>query len=124
MLPFVSGARSLRYIRSNLKFSTKLRKNIGRACQVKHARTVSILGVADKQCLNNKIQDILNRNDVTRPLSTPAYNLSAVCSSIMLLNCDGGATALTTALGTGDDDEVTTSAGKKRKHWIKHDVKG
>lgn len=51
-------------------------------------------------------------------------NLSAICSSIMLSNCDGGAAALTTALGTGDDDEVTTSAGKKRKHWIKHNVKG
>lgn len=51
-------------------------------------------------------------------------NLSSTCSSILLLSSDGGATALTLAVGMGDDDEVTTSAGKKRKHWITRAAKG
>ncbi|CAB3999019.1 Hypothetical predicted protein, partial [Paramuricea clavata] len=58
---------------------------------------------------NNRIQEVLNKTEV-RAFSTPAYNLSAACSSVLLLTSDGGATALTLAVGAGDDDEVTTSA--------------
>ena len=50
-------------------------------------------------------------------------NLSAACSSVLLMTSDGESTTVLT-VGVGDDDEVTTSAGKKRKHWIKPDVKG
>ena len=68
---------------------------------------------------NNLKQDLLSS-----PYFHALDNLSAACSSVLLLTPDGGATALTLAVGAGDDDEVTTSAGKKRKHWILQDVKG
>lgn len=60
-------------------------------------------------------------NLLTSDYCTFLDTLSAACSSLFLLSSDSGVTTLTAV--SGDDDEVTTSAGKKRKHWIKHNVK-
>uniref|UniRef100_UPI00397FD4EC hypothetical protein n=1 Tax=Salmonella sp. s54925 TaxID=3159674 RepID=UPI00397FD4EC len=78
------------------------------------ARTVCVTALADGKWMNHRIEDALNKNQ-TRMLLTFQDNLTSICSLVTFLASDD--TNVVSVEASGDDDDVTCSAGKKRKHW-------